>query len=118
MNPADAGNDSSRRNVVIVDIQCREPTDLEELRAIVNERIDPIPGQQLAARQVPLARPRRTAGQDLLANRSQVFGQRGLSGLAYLSAAARATAVAISPQTSVSTPCNCRANPAASRPMT
>ncbi|MGC0347435.1 hypothetical protein RKD34_003015 [Streptomyces sp. SAI-218] len=56
-HPPDPGDDPGRRGLAVVQPVGGERGQLQEGRAGVEQGVDPVPGQQLAARGVPLARP-------------------------------------------------------------
>ena len=53
---ADAGDDPRGRSLVVVHVPGRERVQLEEGRVRIDEPVDPFPGEELAARAVPLDR--------------------------------------------------------------
>ena len=62
---ADAGDDAGRRRLAVVHAEGGELADLEERRARVEQAVDALARQQLAARDVPLARLGVAAERDL-----------------------------------------------------
>jgi len=55
-DPADPGDDAGRRRVVVVQIECRERSDLEEWGARIEQPFDALAGQELAGLRVLVAR--------------------------------------------------------------
>ena len=54
---ADAGDQPGRRHVLVIDLPCGELGELEKRRAGVDQAVDPLPRQHLAARDMALPRP-------------------------------------------------------------
>jgi hypothetical protein len=52
---ADAGDDSSARHLTLVHVARGELADLEERRTRIEQPLNPVAGQELAARDVPFA---------------------------------------------------------------
>ena len=75
-HPADAGDDAGARHLVVVHAVRGELRQLQERRARVEQAPHPLARQQLAARQVALARPLVAALLDPLHHRVQVVDQR------------------------------------------
>ena len=65
LDDADPGDDPRRGRVAVVDVPGRERVQLEERRAGIDQPVDPLAGEQLPARAMPLDRPLAAAGGDL-----------------------------------------------------
>ena len=74
-HPADAGEDAGRRDLLLVDAVGRKLGQFQIGRAGIEQCAHPLARQQLAARQVPLARPRPAPLLDLGNLGAQVFRQ-------------------------------------------
>ena len=57
LDDADAGDDARARRLVVVDVERGKRTQLEKCRSRVDEQVDPVAGEELAAGSVTLARP-------------------------------------------------------------
>src|SRR3712207_9377283 len=83
-DPPDAGDDPRARGVAVVHAVGGQRGQLEERAAGVEEGVDPVAGEQLAARDVPLAGALGAAeagGRDLLVERgAQLVLGRGVAG--------------------------------------
>ena len=79
-DPAHAGDDARGGRVPVVEAVRRERRQLKERRAGVEQRVHPVPGQQLAARHVPLAGPRGPAEPRERELLPQLRGERAVIG--------------------------------------
>ena len=79
-DPADAGDDPGGRRVAVVEAVRGQRRELEERAARVEQGVDPLAGQQLAAVDVPLPGPLAAAEGDAAQLLGEVGGQRGVRG--------------------------------------
>ena len=84
LDDADAGDDPGGGRLAVVEVPGGERVQLEEGRAGIDEPVDPLPGEQLAARAVALDRALPAAGRDLCASLAQLRDQLGHALLAGL----------------------------------
>ena len=54
LDNTDPGHDARTRRLVVVDVQGGERVQLQKRRPGVEEQVDPLPGEELAARAMPL----------------------------------------------------------------
>jgi len=90
MNAPNSGNESSCRNVVIVQLVRSLPADLKKLRVLIQQQLDSVARQQFAAQQVFFTGSRRTSHEYLLIERTQIL-DHGHDGLAIVFKIGRST---------------------------
>ncbi len=78
-HPADAGQDAGRRDLLLIDAVGRKLGQFQIGRAGIEQCPHPVARQQLAAREVPVARPRPSALLDLVDLVAQIGDQRRAS---------------------------------------
>ena len=77
-DPADAGDDPGGRRLAVVETVRGQRGQLEERAAGVEQRVDPLAGQQLAAVDVPLPGPLAPAERRLSQLLGEIGGERGV----------------------------------------
>ena len=76
LDHADAGDDARARSLSVVDLPCCERVQLEERRARVDQAVDPLAREQLAALAVTVDRSLAAAGGDLRGAFAKLFDER------------------------------------------